>query len=81
MWHPYLLDVWYHKAIAGGHGHADVVAVVLQQRPTPWLQAGVEGGVPAQANAEGLDDKGQVRELGTCRAQEALLQGLGGTRF
>jgi hypothetical protein len=42
--------------------------VVLQQRPTPCLQAGVEGGVPAQADAQGLDHKGKVGQLGACGA-------------
>lgn len=61
---PHLLDVWHHQSVAGGHGNPYVVAVVLQQCTAPWLQAGVEPWVLAQADAEGLDHKGQVRQLG-----------------
>jgi hypothetical protein len=64
----HLLDVGHHETVAGGHGYTNVVCVPLQQRPASWLQACVEAGVPAQADAERLDHKRKVRQLGTCAA-------------
>lgn len=70
----HMFDVGHHQAVAGGHGNTNVVAVMLQQRPAALLEAGVECRELAQADAEGLDDKRQVGELGACEGRAATGQ-------